>query len=410
MISYHDQQILLSLASKQLEIANSSKMTDLKKLWLLHNSYNGTRPMIRVETDTFASDILPSMLNCKGETARNIEYSLLLKQINHTVFNDDSIVEPYFPIRNRVFMKPFNLDIHTTKSSDSGSIGHHFEEYIKDLGDDFNKLEKSTFHFDEKNQNDYKNLINDAIGKILPAKVVGGCLYSCPTQDVVHIMSMETMLFSMMDYPDLFKNMMQNLTNDYIDFYRFQEDKNLILPTTDCEFLGQGSYAFTKELKNNLPHYNSNNVWGFMDSQETVGISPEMFDEFIAPYYLQLSKQYGLLSYGCCEPVDQHWQSISKFKNLRKVSISPWCNEQFMAEKLADSGIIYHRKPSASFLGVGDDFDENEFREYIRRTITLAKNCKIEFTQRDVYTVHKNIEKVKKYVRIIREESENAYK
>lgn len=41
-----------------------------------------------------------------------------------------------------------------------------------------------------------------------------------------------------------------------------------------------------------------------MDFQETVGISLEMFEEFIFPCYKKISESYGLLSYGCCEPVD----------------------------------------------------------------------------------------------------------
>ena len=41
-----------------------------------------------------------------------------------------------------------------------------------------------------------------------------------------------------------------------------------------------------------------------MDSQETVSISPDMYGEFIFPYYKKVAERYGLLSYGCCEPVD----------------------------------------------------------------------------------------------------------
>ncbi len=96
-------------------------------------------------------------------------------------------------------------------------------------------------------------------------------------------------------------------------------------------------------------------VWGFMDSQETVSISPKMFADFIFPAYQKVASTYGLLSYGCCEPVDPVWDCIGSLDNLRKVSISPWCNEDIMAERLRGSRTIYHRKPSPNFLGVNPD-------------------------------------------------------
>ena len=148
-----------------------------------------------------------------------------------------------------------------------------------------------------------------------------------------------------------------------------------------------------------------------MDSQETVGISPAMFEEFIFPCYRKIAEQFGLLSYGCCEPVDPIWDScISKLPNLRKVSISPWCNEEFMGERLRGGRVIYQRKPSPNFLGVDPVLDEEAFRQHIRKTLLAARGCKLEITQRDVYTIHHNIPKARRYVEIIREEIEDHWK
>lgn len=150
-------------------------------------------------------------------------------------------------------------------------------------------------------------------------------------------------------------------------------------------------------------------VWGFMDSQETVSISPEMFEEFIFPCYKKISESFGLLSYGCCEPVDPIWENcISRLENLRKVSISPWCNEAYMGERLRGSKIIYHRKPSPNYLGTGTLLDEEAFRTHIRESLQAARGCEMEITQRDVYTINKDISKAKRYVDIIKEEIVNC--
>lgn len=74
-----------------------------------------------------------------------------------------------------------------------------------------------------------------------------------------------------------------------------------------------------------------------------------------------------------------------------------------MGEALAGSKIIYHRKPSPNFLGVYEKLDEDAWREHINTTLKYAKNCKVELTIRDVYTIHNNVDKAKRCVQIMRE-------
>jgi hypothetical protein len=153
------------------------------------------------------------------------------------------------------------------------------------------------------------------------------------------------------------------------------------------------------------------NLWGYTDSQETVSISPVMFDEFFFPYYLEVAKQFGLLSYGCCEPVHSFWEkSLSKLPNLRKISISPWCDEEYMGQILKGSNTIYHRKPSPNFVGVGKELDEEAYKKHILKTINCAKGCKLEFSFRDVYVLSGNPDKPRRAVQIARELLEENWK
>ena len=225
---------------------------------------------------------------------------------------------------------------------------------------------------------------------------------------------MEQMFMNMIDYPELFLQMMDRIVDDTNAYYRMLEEKQLILPTTGCNGVGNGTFAFTNELPKSAEELGrpltSKDVWGFMDSQETVGVSSQMFEELIFPCYEKIAKNYGLMSYGCCEPVDSIWDNcLSKLDNLRKVSISPWCNEEFMGERLRGSKVIFHRKPSPNYLGVDRVLDEDAFRAHIRKTVQAARGCKLEIAQRDVYTIHNNEEKARRYVAIIREEIENHW-
>ncbi len=406
-----DRERLRYLASRQVESANSQKNLERVELWKRHNMYKGERPVIHIEVDTFAHEAINPLLKCEDSFARQIEYSLLHNVINLETFDDDRVVPPYFQMGYHTWFSLFGHNIKQTvvKKEDGTEMGHKFEHIIDDLQDDFDKiLSPSNYGVDKERTKQRFEKTSDIFGDILPVKIVSNCLYSVPTQHIVHMMGMENMLYSIYDYPDEFKEMMNRIANDYIAYFKHLEKEGVLLQNHSFESVGQGTMAFCEEEVKSGP-VKTTDLWGFMDSQETVGMSPDMFREFIFPCYKRVAENFGRLSYGCCEPVDAFWDDIKTLPNLKKVSISPWCNEEVMAENLRNSGIIYHRKPSPNFLGVGAKLDEEGFRAHIEKTLKTARGCRVEITQRDVYTVNNDINKVKRYVEIIRESIENCW-
>ena len=103
-------------------------------------------------------------------------------------------------------------------------------------------------------------------------------------------------------------------------------NKRLIALLLGC--IGSGSAGYTDELPQSDwregDSVRATDQWVLSESQETVGVGPRLFEEFIFPYQLDLAKRFGLLYYGCCEPVHSRWDVLKKFPNLRKVSVSPW--------------------------------------------------------------------------------------
>ena len=413
-----ERERLRELARKQLEYAKSELNQKRIKEWYLHNDLKGERPMVQLEMWTFEQEIIPQRLKCVTPKARALEAQLYRNFLNRELFDDDRVVPDYFPLSYDAWFRMFDIEVKVENAQLDGhqSLGHHFIPCLEDLEEDYEegKIKPSTFGVDLEQTEKKKQFIEEMIGDILPVKIQMDCLYSVPTQMLVHIMSMEQMMFNMYDYPELFKKMMGQIADDTLAYYRMLEEKKLILPTTTFESVGQGTFAFTNDLPGEEVFrerpFTTKDVWGFMDSQETVGISPQMYEEFIFPCYQKISSQYGLLSYGCCEPVHPIWENcISKLENLRKVSISPWCDEAYMGEQLRGSRVIYHRKPSPNYLGVDRILDEDALREHIRTTLRAAKGCKVEFTQRDVYTIHNDLDKARRYIEIIREEIENEW-
>lgn len=407
MINSKDRDILRSLAARQMEYALSDDMQECIRLWKKHNDFNQERPMLQLELWTFENDLLPQRLECSDPVARAIEAQIQRYLIPYEVYHDDQVIPAYFPIGWHTWFKLFNHDIPNC-SNDSKHLATQFETLIADLEEDVPKLPASAWGVDRKATQDYFEMIDGLFGDILPPKMTMNALGSVPTQEIVHRMSMEDMYVGMYDCPDEFHMLMQRIVDDTSAYFRFLEDENLLLPTADGQRLMQATYCYTSELPASADGLGRNlttkDVWGFMDSQETVSISPAMFGEFIFPYYRQIALQFGLLSYGCCEPVDPIWDKyISTLPNLRKVSISPWCNEEIMGERLQGKRVTFHRKPSPNYLGIGAVLDEDALREHFNKTIRAARGCNLEFSQRDVYTLSGKPENARRYVEILRE-------
>ncbi len=407
MISEKEKSILREVAKYQLEVANSPKNQERVVLWKRHNALKGEQPLIHIEIDHFAGEVIEPKLECTHPVARRLEHQLYHRCFNLTELDDDKVVPDYFAILWDWWFKPFQLDIQKVSAS-GGGVGHQFQHLIEDLGEAYPTLKPSTFGIHTESTKAYFDAAQDVFGDILPVRMTMKSLWCVLTQDLVHIMGMENFLISLYEYPDELIGMLDRLSNDYIRYYHWLEENGYLIPTTSYEELNQGSLSFTDELHSRGP-VTVSQVWGYMDSQESVGISPDMFGEMIFPYYKKVGDLFGLLSYGCCEPVDPVWQYLSQYKNLRKISISPWANEEIMGEQLACSSIIYQRKPSPNFLGVGPGFDEEGWRQHIVKTLTCAKNCKLEFTCRDVYTIRGDLAMVKRAVEIIREEITNRW-
>lgn len=414
-ISNQDKAILRELAKKQLCLANEEKNMERKKYWYKHNALQGDRPPIHLDAWGLYHELVNPLLACEGEFARQVERQLYVNFVNQEWFDDDRVTPDCFGWNYDCGFKAFDLDEKKSystgdKGSDDEGIGIHYTPVLEDLEDDFELLKPSTFWVDKAATEKKIETIQEAFGDILPVYMKMDCLYSVPTQLVIHLMGMENMMISIAVNPELFKKMMDQLADDYLRYFHMLESEKLILPTTEYESVGQATFAFNHELPDSRDGLKLKDVWGFMDSQETLCISPKQFEELVFPCYQKIASEFGLLSYGCCEPVDPFWDNcISKLSNLRKVSISAWANEEVMGERLRGSRIIYHRKPDATMLGCAGALDEEAVRASIQKTLRAAKGCKLEITQRDVYTLQKDPQRGRRYVEIIREEVEKHW-
>src|SRR4030067_506469 len=162
------------------------------------------------------------------------------------------------------------------------------------------------------------------------------------------------------------------LRDNVLRIMRWAEVEHLLILNNGNQDSFGSSYNFTTRLpapgSNGSPPHLSD-LWGFTNSQETVGVSPRKYHEFCFPYYREVCEPFGLLYYGCCEPAHPFWGDIRQLPHLKKVSISRWCDQNFMGEALRGSEIVYSRKPDPHYLSVDERLDEEAWAAHIRQTL-----------------------------------------
>jgi hypothetical protein len=413
-IPARERDLVRELAKKQLGYAKLPVMAERKRLWTLHNRLEGERPMVVMEAMSFAQDIMPK-LNCQHPLAARMEWALSYYLCSYELFDDDKVVPDFFPVFASIGMDFLGQKQKKTVAEEG--VGYHIEPLFETLEEGLPLLRQSEFTYDRETTETFEKAVTDVLGDILPPVRKNEFYAWCfiPTMHMVNMMGMENMYCSMMTEPENFHRLMELVTGELLRLIRWQEEEGLLFPNNGNDIVGSGSICFSDELPSEPAtgqgKFSSKGSWGHLNSQESIGISPEQFNEFIYPYYEKIAREFGLLYYGCCEPVHAYWdKSLKRLPNLRKISISAWCDEEFMAERLSSSRVIYSRKPSPNFIGIKAEFDEEAFSAYIKKTADAIKGrCKGEFIFRDIYTLHGNQAKVRKAVDITRSIAETIY-
>ena len=138
-------------------------------------------------------------------------------------------------------------------------------------------------------------------------------------------------------------------------------------------------------------------------AQMLATVSPRMFKEFEVDYAGRIAARFGLVYYGCCDPLDGKMAEVRAIPHVRKVSMSPWADEERGAAEIGHD-YVYSRKPSPAFLAF-DTFDPERVREDMQttRTICARHGCSVEFILKDISTVRYQPERLSEWARVAME-------
>ncbi len=397
-----DRHILRELAKRHLEYANSEENKIILKKWEALAQGRRDTPTVRLLFSNFPHEVVTPRLQCEGAQARKMEAHMLSALVGRELFGDDTPLSPTYDVQWHTHVDPFGLKCRLTRSTVTKN-GFHIEPVIEDLEEDIDKLRGGSFGVDREGTQAQIDTVRDVIGDILPVRMLMNSLSGAITNPLVHLMGMEQYYLSMYDCPDALHEVMDTATKVYEAYYDFLEREELLLPTCGISPIAQESFAFNNELPCSKPT-RTTQCWGFLESQETHSVSPDTYGEFVYPYQNRLVKRFGLLSYGCCERVDALWEDyLSKWNNLRKLSVSPFNDEERVGEYLRGSNVVYYSKPRAEYVTNPGPLDETALREYFKGVCHAASGCLFEMAQREVGTIFADAQRGRRYVEIAKE-------
>ena len=408
-VSQKDREILREIAYRKAALANSPRNDEILAMWQKQAKGVRDTPTVRLLFSNFEDEVLDSRLRCEGEDARRLERGLLSPMVGRELFDDDTPVSPTFDVNLFVKVDPFGTEPKLTRTENGK--GYHIEPVTDDLETDIGLFRNGGFSVDLQGTKEWCSFADSVIGDILPSRITMPSLTGAITNPLVRLVNMENYYISMYDTPEALHEIMDMATSVYERYYDYLEQNGLLLPTNGYSVLNQESFCFTDELPTDGKITSTKQVWGFLESQETTAASPDMFGEFVYPYYDRLARCFGLLSYGCCERVDTLWEKyLSRWDHLRKLSVSPFNDERKIGDFLRGTRVVYYSKPRAEYVTNAGPLDEEALRKYFKGVCECASGCLFEMAQREVGTIYGDYERGRRYVEIAKECVERWWK
>jgi hypothetical protein len=404
-ISPPERAVLRDLAAQVAELAARPIEQEKRDLWYRHNALERTRPVIFCDPEGSWKEIIPAdTLACTGALARGWEFLLRREIFWGSEMCDDRVIMPTFDVA-RVYTES-DWGMVSVKTQGQGGGSYVWDAPLKRY-EDLDKLRFPRISVDQEATERVLALAHDTLGDHLQVRLKNPWWWTLGmTWTLIDLRGLQQMMLDMIDYPDELHRLMAFLRDGHLAKLDFLEQSGLLGLNNDGTYVGSGGFGWTHELPQ--PdfdgHVRTCDMWGFAESQETVGVSPNMFAEFVFQYQLPILERFGLNCYGCCEPLDTRWHVIEQVPNLRRVSISPWANKPLMAERLGDR-YIYSMKPRPADLA-WDTFDEDWIRSELRKDLRATRDCRVEVIMKDNHTIRNDPQRVVRWVQIAREEAE----
>lgn len=401
-----ERNVVRELAKRYAEAAALPIQAERRDLWRRHNSLKASRPLIY--TRAFAWSEMPeSRCVCRDPLMLALESNLRL-QLFWISLQDDSIFEPWITIPAVHRFSGWGVTSQCHKTDDPG--GSYKVDYPIKNPEDIEKLRMPRYEIDEEATAQAVARAREVLGDILTVNLDRAPAYQMWQNDIStalgHLRGIENIMLDMVDRPEWLHRLLAFMRDGILRAREQAEQAG------DCGLTSHQNQAmpYAEELAD--PAANVNGVrraqlWGYMAAQEYTLISPAMHDEFLLQYQLPIMRPFGLTAYGCCEDLTNKIDMLRRIPNLRRIAVSPFANVARCAEQIGKDYVVSYRPSPADMVSYS--FNEDRIRGILRRDLTACRNCHVDITLKDVETVERDPDRVRRWVSIARETIEEVF-
>ena len=404
MLTKEDVTIVRQLAACVAEIAMLPVQEEKKTLWRKLNALNPARPMVMMDQVCWneLNDCEALALRCIDPECRGYEDYLRRTLYQWEHFRVDMVVEPFIRVPKAIHNTGFGICVQeetVETSSTNGILGHLFFNQFQ-TEDDLQKLQMPQISHDPVETARRMTVAHELFDGLLEVRLEGTDTYLSLWDPISTWMGVQNALYTLIEQPDLMHGLVSRMTEGYLGMLDQLEDQGLLCgPQSLIHCTG----AYTNELP--APGYNpekprTKDLWMFGLAQMFSTVSPQMFKEFEVDYTRRICERFGLVYYGCCDPLDGKMNEVRMIPNVRKISMSPWANEERGASEIGRD-YVYSRKPNPVFLA-GSTFDGELVREDLLKTMRVCTDhhCPLEIILKDISTVRYQPERLSQWAEI----------
>jgi len=406
-LSENDIQVLRELGEWKAKASGTPENREKIKAWQEHDEgVKGSRVMVRAET-WYTTDpehtVNETDLKCRHPWARRLERDFRFRKHEIEILKDDSFVLPFAEYHSNIERSDFGLPSSLRRKAEN-DLAFNYTPVLTKLDDgDFKKIRHTTLKWNKEEEESEKATLEKVFKGILKVRRRSG-IWIPTTSTCLNFVGLEGFMLLQYDNPSGLKRLMQFITDDHLALIDFMEQNKLFELNNESDYIGSGCMGCSRLLpaKDYKGIARAKDLWFYCESQESVSISPEAYGEFVFPYIKALSDRFGRVYYGCCEPVDPVWPYIKNMKNLKRLSVSPWADEEKVGRICRENKLVYSRKMSPNYF-MGEKLKEEEVRRSAEKTVNSAAGASLEFILRDVYTLGNEPERFVRWVEIVRE-------
>ena len=388
-MSNRDIEILKSLAVRTAEIAALPVQKERLRQWIALNGLRPERPLFTIDQIPWHEMDVDGFLElqCEDDFARKIETALRRQLYKWDYMRDDLVIEQHINVPMAVEGITYGIDVveEVITTDDTNDVVSHM--YIDQLKteEDLEKLKDPVVRLNEEENSRRECLAHEAFDGILEVRMDGYTPAMNLWDSIVRWRGVDSLLIDLIDRPEFMHKLIGRVTDISVDLLDQLEEKGLLSqPQATVHCSGAWTDELPQEKYNERPK--AKDLWAYGMAQIFSTVSPDMHDEFEIQYVKRYYERFGLVYYGCCEPLDKKLDIVRKLPNLRKIAISPWADIDLSAEQIGKDYVL-SSKPSPAHLAVSWNPKAAQADMDILLKACRKNDCACEFLLKDISTV-----------------------